>query len=212
MNEADFWDELEMRLCREFTGAERHLHGWWCDGFAADDYRLSERPPRILGSAWIGPNAAATQWTFELILDQVATRRDAIDWAALLPGERMTGWLTVESSRCHAVIDPGAAKLDLPVPPGSRVLFELRIEDVFRVSAGHDVLVGPSEGSFTMREANLVCELWCEDEFVEDVELVGAVLVGGSRPPEHPPISVRPLDTDLERIRGGNYRLVVRDE
>jgi hypothetical protein len=112
VDEEDFWNRLEYRICREFAGFEdRQLRAIWCDGLVPDEYELHGAQPRIRGRAWCGPSGQE-RWTFMLLLDPAADTRHAIDWATLLPGEHVTGWLTPDPQRRTMKIDPSSAYPD----------------------------------------------------------------------------------------------------
>jgi hypothetical protein len=114
VTEAEYWKELEFRLCVEFAGLpERRFRYWWCDGLLAQQYRLDENPPRITGVAWLGDNAAGTRWEFALLLPERAAAIESIDWASLLPAENMTCWMSFDEERKYLEIEPAAAKPDL---------------------------------------------------------------------------------------------------
>lgn len=109
MNEADFWRSLEYRITREFAGFEdRDLRVNWCDGLVADEYDLHGAQPLIRGHAWCGPTGQE-RWAFTLLLDPALDARHEIDWATVLPGEQVTGWLTPDPQRRAMKIDPSSA-------------------------------------------------------------------------------------------------------
>jgi len=63
----------------------------------------------ISGLAWIGQHKQSRQerWEFILIAEH-ARDRDQIQWQSLLPGDRLTGWLTVDPASRTLRIDPGS--------------------------------------------------------------------------------------------------------
>lgn len=55
MTEAEFWNSLEFRVCRELDGMpECQKRGLWCDGFIPRTYKVTKRKPHVVGMAWIG--------------------------------------------------------------------------------------------------------------------------------------------------------------
>jgi hypothetical protein len=114
MTEAEFWVELEFRLCKEFAGlAERRYRYFWCDGLIAENYELDTTTPRIVGRAWIGNGSDQHQWRFTLHLRQPAPTLQDVDWGSLLPADNVTCWMSFDESERSLEIDPGAAKPDL---------------------------------------------------------------------------------------------------
>ncbi|MFG2045125.1 hypothetical protein [Dactylosporangium sp. NPDC048998] len=106
MDEKDFWVRLEFRICTEFEGFEdKHLRWYGCDGLVAEEYDLLGAEPCVRGQAWCGPGGQES-WTFVLLVDPGTRSRDEIDWPALLPGARKTGWLTPDPQNKTMVIDP----------------------------------------------------------------------------------------------------------
>lgn len=94
MEEPEFWKRLEFRICAEFAGfADRRLRYYWCDGLLPEEYVLAGAERRITGVAFCG-QSGQERWRFTLVLGRVAASRDQIDWSALLPSDRLTGWLT----------------------------------------------------------------------------------------------------------------------
>lgn len=91
MDEAEFWLRLEGRICRELQGfADRRLRYWWCDGLDPERFELGDGESGVSGRAWFGPDGQ-DNWRFTLLLGSAVTDRAAILWAALLPGDGMTG-------------------------------------------------------------------------------------------------------------------------
>jgi hypothetical protein len=122
LEEQDFWLRLEHRIEAEFSGfADRKLRYYWCDGLVPDEYDLVGTEPRISGLAYCGSNGQ-DRWRFTLVVGQRAASVDQIDWAALLPSERLTGWLTPDTQEKTLRIDPLAgyddesAAVAVPVP------------------------------------------------------------------------------------------------
>jgi hypothetical protein len=106
MDEDDFWVRLEFRICAEFRGFdEPELRSNWCDGLIAEDEELLLPHPCIRGRAWCGPTGQ-DPWQFTLIVDPRTRSREEIDWAALLPGDRLTSWLSPDPKLKTMTIDP----------------------------------------------------------------------------------------------------------
>jgi hypothetical protein len=118
MEEADFWVALEHRVCGELAGlADRRLRFLWCDGFAAEELDLDGERPCVRGRVWIyGHRRAPTRFTLYLGGAAGVSRRH-IDWAALLPAEDVTGWLTPDLADGTLTIDPYAAVHDATLDP-----------------------------------------------------------------------------------------------
>jgi hypothetical protein len=94
VDEEDFWVRLEYRICRELRGfGDPELRENWCDGLAAEEYTLHSPQPCISGRAWCGPNGQEP-WRFTLLVGPDTRSREEIDWSVLLPGDRLTGWLS----------------------------------------------------------------------------------------------------------------------
>ncbi|MEV0605915.1 hypothetical protein AB0I61_06010 [Polymorphospora rubra] len=56
MDEKNYWERLEFRICQEFQGFDdKHLRWHWCDGLVTEEYDLLGEQPRIRGQA---PSAA----------------------------------------------------------------------------------------------------------------------------------------------------------
>lgn len=106
MDEGEFWVRLEFRICEELRGFEDPmLRGFWCDGLAAEEYHLSGSRPVVLGRAWCGPSGQEA-WRFTLVAGTRMRSREDIDWPALLPGDRSTGWLSLHPPHKTMTIDP----------------------------------------------------------------------------------------------------------
>jgi hypothetical protein len=106
MDEQDFWLRLEYRISAEFQGFEdKHLRWYGCDGLVAEEYDVLAAEPCIRGRAWCGPDGQEP-WRFVLFVGSGMRSRDEIDWSALLPGERTTGWLSPDPRNKTVVIDP----------------------------------------------------------------------------------------------------------
>lgn len=114
MDEREFWPRLEYRVTAEFGGFEdRRLRQYWCDGFVPQDYDLEGPEPSIRGRAWCGPDGQQP-WRFTLRCGTAATTRDGIDWAALLPHDAATCWLSPDPEHATLTIDPGSAVWEDP--------------------------------------------------------------------------------------------------
>jgi len=112
MTEAEFWQKLEYRVCREFAGMEHQdAPFFWCDGFIPKEYFVDNPLPRITGLSWIGSAPKQEQWAFELVLATATPRREDVTWDALHAS-------VVSSARatCPAVITPPLASITNPVP------------------------------------------------------------------------------------------------
>ena len=93
MDEPEFWIDLEYRICAEFAGfADRQLRSCWCDGLIPEEYDLAGTEPRISGVAFCGPSGQE-RWRFTLVVGKEAASPRQVDWSALLPSDRLTGWL-----------------------------------------------------------------------------------------------------------------------
>jgi hypothetical protein len=105
MDEADFWKRLEFRISAELAGFEdRRLNSLWCDGLVAQEYDLSGAEPCIRGLAWCG-DGGQEHWRFVLRVDPATRSRAGIDWAALLPPQHVTGWLSPDRAGRSMLID-----------------------------------------------------------------------------------------------------------
>jgi hypothetical protein len=108
MNENEFWAHLAFRLSREvqgFGGEDRHLRYMWCDGLRPDEYDLADDEPQIRGKGYFGYSGQVI-WRFALIVGRGTKSADQIDWEALLPDERLTGWLRPDPETKTLRIDP----------------------------------------------------------------------------------------------------------
>jgi hypothetical protein len=111
--ETDFWSCLEYRVCRELQGSlDPQLRYFWCDGFLPEDYLIAGEPPTVSGQAWICRGSSQDRWEFTLVLPRPIGSRADIDWAALLPPEDMTGWLSMDRTARRIRIEPGIAVQD----------------------------------------------------------------------------------------------------
>jgi hypothetical protein len=118
VDEPEFWTRLEYRISAELArSAERGLRYYWCDGLVPDGYDLDGAEPRISGLAWCGPSGQEP-WRFTLLTGRQATSRDQVNWLALLPGDRLAGWLRPDPQNKTLRIDPLSGHDDLPPPHG----------------------------------------------------------------------------------------------
>jgi len=100
LNEHNYWEHLEHRVCREFEGMEdRTLRFFSCDGFIPQEYLVNDRSPRITGLAWIGSAPRQEQWAFEVVLPNAVLSLEHVPWHTLLPAEDATGWLSIDVER-----------------------------------------------------------------------------------------------------------------
>ena len=121
MSEADFWVNLEYRLCSEFAGMpERRLQYLWCDGFIPSQYQLDDSRPRITGKAWICNGPLQDEWDFALLLPRAAQSPEEIDWASLLPPTDVTRRMAFDEAYRYIEIEPAVAVPDLPVEKRGR--------------------------------------------------------------------------------------------
>jgi hypothetical protein len=114
MDEAYFWLALEYRICGEFAGMpHKELRRIWCDGIIPSLFLLDDPTPRITGQAWLCFGRQQQEWEFTLLLPTPASSREQIDWAALLPPENVTRWISLDRMAKHIEFAPGAAVPDL---------------------------------------------------------------------------------------------------
>jgi hypothetical protein len=94
VEEREFWVHLEYRICAEFAGfADSQRRSCWCDGLIPEEYDLAGTEPRISGVVFCG-QSGQERCRFTLVVAQEAASPRQIDWSALLPSDRLTGWLT----------------------------------------------------------------------------------------------------------------------
>lgn len=96
MTETDYWTRLEYRVSREFESMNSPVRFLWCDGFVPQEYLVDDAEPRIEGLVWIGNGRRQDRWAFELMLGHQARSLEDVRWAALLPPDGETGWLSVD--------------------------------------------------------------------------------------------------------------------
>jgi hypothetical protein len=111
MDESDFWDHLEYRVCHEIEGIrEPSLRRYWCDGFIPVRYQLDEPFPHISGRVWMGVGPRCQEeWEFDLLLAGPVESRENIVWSALLPTPNATRWLTIDPNGKRLVVEPAVA-------------------------------------------------------------------------------------------------------
>ena len=111
MDESDFWDHLEYRVCHEIEGLRQpELRRFWSDGFIPVQYDLDVPSPRILGRVWMGVGRRDQQeWEFALLLRGLVESRETIVWSVLLPPPNVTRWLTIDPVGKRLVIEPEVA-------------------------------------------------------------------------------------------------------
>lgn len=112
MNEMEFWETLEFRVCRELErNADPKLAGWWCDGFIPEEFKLESGRIQVSGLAWMGfGRAEQEEWTFLLRADTKATSPDQVVWADLLPADDAVGWLVPDAMSRRLTIRLSAAE------------------------------------------------------------------------------------------------------
>jgi hypothetical protein len=108
MEEPEFWQRLEFRICAEFEGfADRRLRFYWCDGLFPEEFDLAGGDRQITGVALCGNRGhGLDRWQFTLVLSRDTASRDQIDWSALLPSDRLTGWLTPDPQNKTLRLEP----------------------------------------------------------------------------------------------------------
>ena len=81
-----------------------------CDGLRpAEQYRLDDPIPRVTGRAWIGTGSRKQDgWEFSLFLDNATRTREDVCWEALLPGDEVTGPVSIWRGR-RLRVTPGRA-------------------------------------------------------------------------------------------------------
>lgn len=115
MDEQEYWDRLEYRVCRELARLDAcRARGLWCDGFLPDVWALDAKPTGVRGRVWMGAGPRRQEeWTFSLVLGEGVRSRDGVPWSRLLPPDELTRWLHVDLDAKHLELDPAAA---VPAP------------------------------------------------------------------------------------------------
>ena len=111
VTEREYFIALEYRVCRELAGMrDENLRIIWCDGFLPDpQIEISRRHRRVTGKFWIGFGGSHHElWDFHLLLGPIVKDRQQIDWAALLPPDEVTGWLSMYFESKLLVVRPYA--------------------------------------------------------------------------------------------------------
>jgi hypothetical protein len=120
VDEPEFRGRLEYRICGESGGfSEDHFRCCWCDDLVPERYNRHGGQWQISGSAWIETLNAPRRHElpgqeprkFTLIAGH-ARDRNEIDGQELLPGDRLTGWLTPDPDNKTLKIDPAAGYHD----------------------------------------------------------------------------------------------------
>jgi hypothetical protein len=106
LDKASFWVRLEYRICAQLRGSEdNRLRYYSCDGLIPEEYDLLGEQRCIQGRAWIGHGRLQEEWKFTLLLAPAVMEQEEIDWAALLPQDTLTSWLTPDPGRKTLMID-----------------------------------------------------------------------------------------------------------
>ena len=108
MEEAEFWPALEFRVTLELPRLRGQVAEFWCDGFAAEEYALTENPARLSGRMWLG-RSGQDEWRFDLLLPGPIGSVDDVDWSELLPDEDVTGWLDIDVRAQRVTVTPASA-------------------------------------------------------------------------------------------------------
>jgi len=116
VTEREYFIALEYRVCRELAGMrDITLRGVWCDGLLPDpQIEISRRHRRIAGKVWIGFGGSHQElWDFHLLLGGMVKDPQQIDWAALLPANKVTGWLSMDFEKKLMTLRPYAIYPDI---------------------------------------------------------------------------------------------------
>ena len=111
MKEPMFWHQLKYLVCRALDRLKNcDRHGIWCEQFVPEHYEFESTPGRITGHVWIGVGPREHEkWKFVVMLKQSVLDKESIDWSHLLPPDRSSSWIAVDSIGRHLALDPGAA-------------------------------------------------------------------------------------------------------
>lgn len=108
MTESEFFEQLELRLCRELEALRLPAApGLWCDGLIPEDWRLDAKPITVSGKAWLGglpghhPTTYQEDWVFVLAIHRDVQTRESIPWSNLLPADTARSWATIDVERRH---------------------------------------------------------------------------------------------------------------
>jgi hypothetical protein len=113
LTEREYFGHLEMRVSRELAGMrQRELQSLWCDGLIAEAFEIVGERCRMTGQVWMAFGQQRQQpWNFVVYLGP-ARSREEIDWAAMLPREDVTGWLSLDFQTKFMKVNPFAADSD----------------------------------------------------------------------------------------------------
>jgi len=116
LDAGEFWLRLEYRVGLEIDGLRSDdFRGIWCDGFAPEMFQLIHGRPTITGRVWLaksGHRGGQERWRFSLLLPENVRGEQDIEWAAVLPPDDVTGWLSLDQSQRVMKLDPVAAYPD----------------------------------------------------------------------------------------------------
>ncbi len=105
------------------------LRHWWCDGFIP--HCIDPERRCVIGNVWMVDGQKQQQWEFSLMLGENWRNEDVaphhpnplvtlayapleqadIDWAALLPAQNLTGWLSMDFKHKHLTLDPARGEV-----------------------------------------------------------------------------------------------------
>jgi hypothetical protein len=112
----EFWSRLEYRVGDEIAGLSGdEFRGVWCDGFIPDTFDITGGQPMVRGRVWLarsGYRGTQEEWRFTLLLPESVRGEEDVDWAAILPPDDVTGWLSLDTSRRVMKVNPAAAYPD----------------------------------------------------------------------------------------------------
>ncbi|HEY7120064.1 MAG TPA: hypothetical protein VH475_25985 [Tepidisphaeraceae bacterium] len=87
--------------------------GLWCDGFIPEQFESVDGRMAMSGRVWMGwGDGRQESWRFVLFVAAGLTEDRDVDWAGMLPGDDVTGWLWIDRPRRVMRIDPRAARAD----------------------------------------------------------------------------------------------------
>lgn len=88
MDEHEFWQGLEFRICAEFAGlTDQRLRYYWCDGLIPEGYDLASAEPASAAPPTAG-NAANQPGAVAVHRGPRPAGAPQINWPALLPRDR----------------------------------------------------------------------------------------------------------------------------
>ena len=118
MDESQFWLKLEFRVSGELRQMrDKHLRHLWCDGFDPVGVESDSHGAWIVGRAWIMGDDDS-KYSFRLRIGEPGSSRPDRDWAALMPDEESTAWLSLDRSSQRIEIDPFVTIPDDEAAPG----------------------------------------------------------------------------------------------